>query len=239
MNKKYEKYQIIMKGEGYALLVGNLSDLMDEKDKNEKIKKMKEKVKTMEYMVHPKVIVFGKECNQNRSVKFLSNVVTKYKYAGYDAMASPIPEEFDPIMKLFDDEKMNGILANRYENGDEYIGVHSDDESELTKIGVISITFCEKDGERRFQIRPKKDMEVEINGVKTFCKQGHICCEVVTTDEMVIIMQGSEFQRLFTHKIPVQTNPVRLGRKKNKNNEKVGTRWSLTLRKHNINVGEK
>lgn len=148
-------------------------------------------------------------------------------------MAKPIPEEFDLIMKIFESEKFNGILVNRYNNGDEYIGAHSDNESALTPIGVISITFNEKDGERRFQIRPKKDMKVKINGELTFCEQGKICCEVVTTDGMVLIMKGHKFQDLFTHGIPIQTNPVRLGRKKNINNEEVGTRWSLTLRKHN------
>lgn len=221
-----------MEGDGYALLVANIVDLIDDENSDEVIKSIKEKLDDLEYIIQPDVRVFGKICKQRRDVVFLSNSVKKYTYAGYDAMAKPIPEEFDPIMKIFESEKFNGILVNRYNNGDEYIGAHSDDESSLTPIGVISITFNEKDGERRFQIRPKKDMEVKINGVLTFCEQGKVCCEVVTTDKMVIIMKGHKFQDLFTHGIPVQTNPVRLGRKRNTENAKVGTRWSLTLRKH-------
>ena len=227
-----EKFEIIMEGDGYALLKANIVDLIDSKDAKKMIEIAKEKLNNLEYIIQPEVRVFGKMCKQRRDVLFLSNSVEKYTYAGYDAMAKPIPEEFDPIMKIFESEKFNGILVNRYNNGDEYIGAHSDDEKDLTPIGVISITFNEKDGERRFQIRPKKDMEVKINGGVKKCEQGKICCEVVTTDGMVLIMKGHKFQKLFTHGIPVQTNPVRLGRKKNTENTKVETRWSLTLRKH-------
>ena len=35
----------------------------------------------------------------------------------------------------------NGILVNKYMNGNDYIGAHSDDESGLDKVGVVSISY--------------------------------------------------------------------------------------------------
>jgi alkylated DNA repair dioxygenase AlkB len=46
----------------------------------------------------------------------------------------------------------NGILVNRYDNGNDYISAHSDDEGSLSDIGVVSISYGST---RKLRIREK------------------------------------------------------------------------------------
>ena len=82
-------------------------------------------------------------------------------------------------------------------DGNDYIGAHSDDELGLDKVGVVSISYG---AERIFRIRDKKTKQI-------------IC------DESTTHCSGGDFQKHYTHEIPVQ--------KKVKN-----SRISFTFRKH-------
>ena len=107
------------------------------------------------------------------------------------------------INELFGAE-FNGILVNKYINGNDYIGPHSDDESGLDcNYGVISISYG---AERIFRIRDKKNKNI-------------ICDEI--TNNCCILQMGGNFQKLYTHEIPIQ--------KKIKE-----YRISFTFRKHTI-----
>jgi alkylated DNA repair dioxygenase AlkB len=98
----------------------------------------------------------------------------------------------------------NGILINKYENGEEYIGKHSDDEKGLeSNCGVICMSFG---AVRKFRIRDKKT--------------GKIMLDLPTEPNKIIQMTGN-FQKEFTHEIPVE--------KKIKD-----CRYSFTFRKHLI-----
>ena len=46
----------------------------------------------------------------------------------------------------------NGILVNRYQDGTENIGAHSDDEKYLDQSGVVAISYGHQ---RKFRIRDK------------------------------------------------------------------------------------
>ena len=51
----------------------------------------------------------------------------------------------------------NAILINRYKDGEDKIGAHSDDEKYLdTNAGVVSISYQKKEASRKFRIREKK-----------------------------------------------------------------------------------
>ena len=100
--------------------------------------------------------------------------------------------------------QFNGILVNKYSNGNDYISAHSDDEGSLDqKAGVVFISYGT---ERIFRIRNKDDKKIVFNESTTHCSIMHM---------------GGEFQKLYTHEIPIQ--------------KKIKTaRISFTFRKHMI-----
>ena len=58
----------------------------------------------------------------------------------------------DYINKKFNSD-FNGILVNKYLKGTDYIGRHSDDETGLSNVGVLAISFG---AVRKFRIRDKE-----------------------------------------------------------------------------------
>ena len=114
---------------------------------------------------------------------------------------SPCMERLLNVINKTLDADFNGILVNKYMNGNDYISAHSDDESGLDKIGVVSISYGAK---RIFRIRDKKTKKIICNEVTTHCS---------------ILHMGGDFQKIYTHEIPIQ--------KKIKN-----SRISFTFRKH-------
>lgn len=80
----------------------------------------------------------------------------------------------------------NGILVNKYANGCDYIGAHSDDESALSNIGVASISVGSS---RKFRIRDKITKKIIL--------------DYATRDDEILVMSG-HFQKEFTHEIPAQ-----------------------------------
>jgi alkylated DNA repair dioxygenase AlkB len=95
----------------------------------------------------------------------------------------------------------NSCLVNYYENGNEYISPHSDDERSLDAQGqVVSVSF----GSTREMHVLSKNLGQKY---KFALKPGSL-----------FMMQGTYFQKLFTHGIPKTT-------------ENVGPRISLTFRR--------
>ena len=157
--------------------------------------------------IQPEIIVFGKVCKQQRNVGFFSDQSAGYNYSRQIMKSQPLGAEMAELLRIINEmfgADFNGILANEYPNGDKYISAHSDDESGLnSKIGVVSISYG---AERNFRIRNKTDKS--------------IVCDEPTTHCGILVMGGEQFQRLYTHEIPVQ--------KKIKE-----SRISITFRKHN------
>ena len=155
--------------------------------------------------VRPEIIVFGKVCHQNRSVGFYSDTSKGYNYSSSltpsKKMHSCLRELLIYINDQFDYD-YNGILINKYSGGEDYIGKHSDDEKGLdSKVGVVALSYG---AVRNFRIRWKDT--------------GSIVKDVPTEPNKIIQMAG-DFQKEFTHEIPIQ--------------KKVnGTRYSFTFRKH-------
>lgn len=154
----------------------------------------------------PEIIVYGKKCKQPRNVGFFSNESIGYNYSRQLMKSQPLGPELAELLKSVNEllgANFNGILANEYENGEHTIGAHSDSETGLdSKVGVVSISYG---AERKFRIRNKVDKK--------------IVCEEPTTHCGLLVMGGANFQKLYTHEIPVQ--------KKIKE-----SRISFTFRKH-------
>jgi len=172
---------------------------------NELIKKCIEEVKN-ELLVKPPIQLYGKIVYQQRNIGFFSDESIGYYYSGQLAKSKPLKPYSSELMKIINTRfgtNYNGILVNYYEDGNNYIGDHSDDEKNLDKGGVISISHG---AVRKFRIRDKLTKDIIID---------------IPTRSNSIIHMGGNFQKEFTHGIPVE--------KKIK-----GMRYSLTFRTHTI-----
>ncbi len=155
--------------------------------------------------VNPEIMVYGKVCHQHRSIGFYSDTSKGYNYSSTITPSKKMhPCLRDLLIYINDkfDYNYNGILINKYSGGEDYIGKHSDDERGLdSKVGVVALSYG---AIRKFRIRNKLTGEIEID---------------VPTEPTKIIQMSGNFQKEFTHEIPVE--------KKIKE-----CRYSLTFRRH-------
>ena len=120
--------------------------------------------------------------------------------------SKPLTQSNRELLDIVNNEfgtQFNGILVNKYMDGNDYISAHSDDETGVDLIGVISISYG---AERIFRIRKKDTKHIVYDELTTHCS---------------ILHMGGNFQKLYTHEIPIQ--------KKIKE-----PRISFTFRKHNV-----
>ena len=149
--------------------------------------------------------LYGKAARQNRSVSFFSDTSVGYRYSGSLARSKPLTNslrEFLAVINTSFRAEFNGILVNKYDGGGESIGKHSDDEGTLDPCAGVVL--------------------VSVGAVRTFrirCSiTGAIVANVPTEPGKIIQMWG-DFQKEFTHEIPVEKRVK-------------GVRYSLTFRKH-------
>jgi alkylated DNA repair dioxygenase AlkB len=156
--------------------------------------------------VRPEIEIYGKICHQNRNVGFFSDESIGYKYSNQLAESIPLTPSLKILLNLVNEiteSNFNGILVNFYTSGTDSIGAHSDDESGLGRNGVVAISMG---SERKFRIRDKKTKKI----VKD-----------IDLESGSIIHMGGDFQKEFTHEIPVQKRVL-------------GVRTSFTFRHHTI-----
>ena len=159
-----------------------------------------------ELAVRPEIMMYGKLRHQRRNVGFYSDTSTGYNYRSTKTSAMPLHSWMRTLLLYVNAKykhEFNGILINKYNNGEEYIGRHSDDKRGLDKIvGVVAISYG---ATRIFRIRDKKTKQIKL--------------DVPITHGSVLQMAGG-FQKEYTHEIPID-----------KKNKKM-PRYSLTFRKH-------
>lgn len=154
--------------------------------------------------IKPPIIVWNKQVNQQRDVGFFSSKSIGYHYSNQLAKSKPMTMNLDLLMDLINEmfnSNFNGILVNRYSTGLEYIGPHSDDEKNLDASGVIAISYG---GERIFRIRDKKTKQI---------------VQDIPIKNLDIIHMGGDFQKEFTHEVPITKSQVE-------------PRYSFTFRHH-------
>ena len=137
----------------------------------------------------PEIIIFGKKCKQQRNVGFFSNESIGYKYSKKMMESKPLSESMIELLRIINMEigaEFNGILVNKYMDGNDYISAHSDDETGLDSVGVVSISYG---SERIFRIRDKATKEIVCDESTTHCS---------------ILHMGGNFQKVYTHEIPIQ-----------------------------------
>ena len=140
------------------------------------------------WSLHPpeygQIKIYGKLINVPR---YTQSYLQSYSYSGMLHYAIDLPPEFEPFLKwthkLFE-EKFNQVLVNWYENGQHYIGAHTDNEPQIIKNSpILSISLG---AERIMRIRFKETNEI----VK----------DIIFKDRSYIIMCG-EMQKYYTHEI--------------------------------------
>ena len=192
-----------------VILQTEKSSLITHTIPNDILELVKECVETCdpELIVNPKILVYGKTCIQHRSVGFYSDNSIGYKYNNKLNKSKPLHKCLIQLLEYVNTKfnyDYNGILINKYLNGEEYISKHSDDEAGLEHtVGVISISYG---AVRKFRIRNKLTKKIEVD---------------LPTDPTKIIQMAGDFQKEFTHEIPVEKKVNRV-------------RYSLTFRKHII-----
>lgn len=137
----------------------------------------------------PEIIVCGKICKQHRNVGFFSDESIGYKYSNKLMASIPLSNSMTYLLAEINTRlgtAFNGILVNKYIDGNDYIGAHSDDETGLDGIGVVSISYG---SERIFRIRDKFERTIICDEPTTHCG---------------ILHMGGKFQKLYTHEIPIQ-----------------------------------
>ena len=138
---------------------------------------------------NPEIIVYGKKCNQHRSIGFFSNSSIGYYYSGKLMSSQKLTKSLEELLEYINKEfnvTFNGILVNQYNSGLDYISKHSDDESNLSDIGVVCISHG---AIRKFRIRDKNTNKILLD---------------VPTKPYEIMHMGGNFQKEFTHEIPIE-----------------------------------
>ena len=138
---------------------------------------------------NPEIIVYGKKCNQHRSIGFFSNSSIGYYYSGKLMSSQKLTKSLEELLEYINKEfnvTFNGILVNQYNTGLDYISRHSDNESNLSDIGVV----CNSYGvTRKFRIRDKNTNKIIMD---------------IPTKSYEIINMAGNFQKEFTHEIPIE-----------------------------------
>jgi len=143
-----------------------------------------------ELIINPVINIYGRVAIQHRSIGFFSNDSIGYHYSGQLAKSKPLTNSLKELLETINNKfgtQFNGILVNKYMNGLDYIGAHSDNESYLDSGGVISISVG---AVRKFRIRNKITKKIIV--------------DVPTVYGCILHMNG-DFQKEFTHEIPKET----------------------------------
>lgn len=171
-------------------------------DKTESDRIFKTLLETIEWK-QDKIMMYGKELPLPRLSAWYGDNNKPYTYSGITLNPLPWTGELLQIKEKIEAEakvKFSSVLLNRYRDGQDYVGWHTDAEKELGKNPVIgSVNFG---ATRKFQLRRiddhKEKFEVEL-------KHGTF-----------LLMQGST-QHYWQHQVP-------------KTATKIGERLNLTFR---------
>jgi alkylated DNA repair dioxygenase AlkB len=198
-----------------------------------------DQVQSLELVERPPIIIYGKECRQNRNVGFFSNESTGYNYSSQQAPSSPMPKWLKQLTEKINidlNTDFNGVLVNQYTNGTQSIGSHSDDERTLSQgPNGLCVAALSYGATRKFRIRARQETQVFVQpdivhktevetkptnrgNLTWVAKENSIIADVPHMAGDLLVMIG-DFQREFRHEIPVE--------------KKVSEpRWSLTFRTH-------
>ena len=153
--------------------------------------KVESQLNQLPLISRPPIQLYGKQLHQNRDVGFFCDEdVSGYQYSRQTMPSSPLAvhpvlrrmlRRVNRVMGM----SYNAILVNRYRDGSDYIGAHSDSPIGLDLSHPVA--------------------SVALGTVRTFRirRGGKIVLDYPHPPGALLVMDGS-FQDEYTHEIPVQ-----------------------------------
>ncbi len=137
---------------------------------------------------HDEVTMFGRRLVTAREVAWYGDRDFAYTYSGTTRTALPWTEELAALkarVEVLLEAPFNSCLLNRYHDGSEGMGWHSDDEATLVEGATIASLSL--GAERKFSLRHQRDRERKVS--------------LVLEHGSLLAMRG-ETQRHWSHALP-------------------------------------
>ncbi|BFM49039.1 alpha-ketoglutarate-dependent dioxygenase AlkB [Marinomonas sp. THO17] len=134
--------------------------------------------------------IYGRAVQVPRQVAFVADTDVCYRYSGKDHLGEGWPEVLLPVKQEAEElagQVFNAVLLNWYENGQEYMGWHADDEASLGPAPVVAMLSL--GAQRSFVFRYKQDHSIKHS--------------IEVEDASWLIMAPS-VQVLWQHALPVR-----------------------------------
>jgi len=134
--------------------------------------------------------MFGRDVLVPRLVAFIADVGVCYRYSNKDHLGSGWPSWLQPIKQEAEQlarQPFNAVLLNWYQDGEEYMGWHADDEASLGPAPVVAMLSLGV--KRPFIFRLKMDHKIKPT--------------VELENESWLVMSPST-QVLWQHSLPVR-----------------------------------
>ena len=141
-----------------------------------------------------RIRMFGRWVDSPRLSCWIGDPDAHYRYSGTDFVPHPWPAALRPLRERLQqacDARFNSVLANRYRDGRDGMGWHSDDEPELGAQPVIASLSL--GATRRFLLR-RRDERAQV-------------FEFALGHGDLLVMAG-ETQRHYQHALPKTARPL-------------------------------
>lgn len=141
-----------------------------------------------------RIRMFGRQVDSPRLSCWMGDPTARYRYSGTDFVPAPWHPALLPLrerLAAFCGRDFNSVLLNRYRDGDDGMGWHSDNEPELGPAPLIASLSL--GAERRFALRRRDDHAKKA--------------EVVLGHGDLLLMGGAT-QRHYQHALPKSTRPL-------------------------------
>lgn len=140
---------------------------------------------------HQSIMMFGREVMQPRLTAWYADEGVNYTYSGRLHEAGRWHPLLDRLRHQFASHfniRLNSVLANKYRNGQDSMGWHSDDEPELgPQPNIVSLSLGVK---RRFLLRHRQDFKQKW--------------ELAAEHGSLLLMFGNS-QRDYQHAVPKES----------------------------------
>lgn len=163
---------------------------------------------TVPWDVH-RIRMFGRWVDSPRLSCWIGDPQAHYRYSGADFVPQPWPPSLLPLRERLQQAcaaRFNSVLINRYRDGRDGMGWHSDDEPELAERPVIASLSL--GAARRFLLRRRDDHA--------------LTAEFLLAHGYLLVMAG-DTQRFYQHALPKTARP--LGERINLTFRWVSGRW--------------
>ncbi len=138
--------------------------------------------------------MFGRQVDSPRLSCWMGDPAARYRYSGTEFVPAPWHPALLPLrdqLAAFCGHAFNSVLLNRYRDGDDGMGWHSDNEPELGSTPVIASVSL--GAPRRFLLRRRDD---------------HAKKAEVLLDHGDLLVMGGQTQRLYQHSLPKSARPL-------------------------------